>query len=165
VVLVTDEEHRPLSEETPLSPGFEMRYDTLRGEQGIKGDTGARGATGARGETGPVLTRRKAWAVVYLFALAVFLSGTGLFWINHEVRAQFAAQQRQEQAQAAAKAAAQRAQAVGACRQFGGLVQSIVQANAETKHAVTATKSFGELFSEAVQRYYAKTDCAALTRK
>jgi hypothetical protein len=98
VGLVTDEEHRPLSEETPLSPGFEMRYDTLRGEQGIKGETGARGATGA---TGPALTRRKAWAVVYLFGLAFLLSVTSLFWINHEVRADEtaqAAQQRQEQA-------------------------------------------------------------------
>lgn len=98
--LVTDAEHRPPSEESPLSPGFEMRYDTLRGAKGETGQRGERGAPGAEGPQGePFLTSRKAWAVVYLFALAVLLSVVALFWINHEVRTTEAAQQRQQLAQ------------------------------------------------------------------
>lgn len=57
-------------------------------------------------------------------------------------------------------AANQRRQEIGACRQFGGLVESIVQANDDTRHAVKASHSFGQLFSLAVQRYYAQTGCA-----
>jgi hypothetical protein len=78
---MTDEEHRPLPEEGPLSPGFEMHYGTLRGQQGERGEQGEQGAEG------PPLTRRKAWSVVYLFGLAVLLSVISLYWTNHQVNA------------------------------------------------------------------------------
>jgi hypothetical protein len=61
-----DEENRPLSEDGPLSPGFEMHYDTLRGEQGIKGETGERGETGKPGGRLPAVQAR---AIVYLFVI------------------------------------------------------------------------------------------------
>lgn len=71
-----DEEHRPLSEHDPLSPGFEMRYAALRGEKGEKGDTGPQGIRG-------LLSRTQGRAVVYLFILGAVLGVASLAGLLH----------------------------------------------------------------------------------
>jgi uncharacterized protein HemX len=67
--------------------------------RGPKGEKGEQGAQGEQGRPSPRLPVSQARAIVYLFLLAVVLSATALFWINHQVRTTEAAQQRQAQAQ------------------------------------------------------------------
>jgi hypothetical protein len=78
--------------------------------RGERGEKGQQGAQGDKGDDGPALPKRKAWAVVYLFGLAVLLSVLGLFWINHEAHVTEGAIQRQAQAQARSERAAARRQ-------------------------------------------------------
>lgn len=95
-------------------------------------------------------------AIVWLLVL-VLIVGAGNLLATYEQVGAYKASQARQQAQTART---QQEQRVLACRQFGGLVESIVQANADTKHAVAARRSFGQLFSIAVQRYYAGTGCS-----
>lgn len=77
-----DEEHRPLSENEPLSPGFEMKYSPLRGERGEKGETGETGAPGPQGIRG-LLSRAQARAVVYLFIVGALICAACLAGLLH----------------------------------------------------------------------------------
>jgi hypothetical protein len=79
--------------------------------RGPKGDKGEQGAQGVQGEEGKPSTRlpvSQSHAIVYLFALAVVLSVTALFWINHEVHVTAAAQARQQRSQERSQELAQR---------------------------------------------------------
>lgn len=106
----------------------------------------------------PKITARRANVILLALVLVV---GIGNLWATHDDVDASAAQQKREQAQQqAAQKTTQQRQEVLACRQFGGLVESIVRANADTQHAVKASKSFGQLFSVAVQRYYSQTGCS-----
>jgi hypothetical protein len=78
---MSDQEHRPLSEEGPLSPGFEMRYGTLRGEKGERGEQGAQGKASTR------LPLPQARAIIFLLLLNLLLIGAGFFGLIHYVRA------------------------------------------------------------------------------
>jgi hypothetical protein len=60
-------------DERPAVPG-------PRGPQGEPGEQGERGKPGAASLSSPV--RR---SLVFMFALAVILAASGLFWINHAV--------------------------------------------------------------------------------
>jgi hypothetical protein len=73
-----------------------------RGPKGDKGEQGEQGKPSTR------LPVSQARAIVYLFALAVVLSVTALFWINHEVHVTAAAQARQQRSQERAQELAQR---------------------------------------------------------
>jgi hypothetical protein len=84
-------------------------------------------------------------AVAALLAL-VLIVGAGNLWASWDEVHTFKVQQAR--------------QAEAACRQFGGLVDSIIKANADTRHAVKASKSFGQLFSVAVRKYYSQTGCS-----
>lgn len=65
----------------------------------VPGPRGPQGNQGNRGEHGaPGLSRRVRRALVSLFALAVILAASGLFWIGHAVNASQAAQRSQGQA-------------------------------------------------------------------
>ena len=67
--------------------------------QGPQGPQGRRGSQGERGEQGTAgLSQSVRRALVFMFALAVILAASGLFWINHAVHDNQAAQQRQGQA-------------------------------------------------------------------
>jgi hypothetical protein len=95
---MSDEEHRPLSEHGPLSPGFEMRYETLRGEKGEQGERGERGETGNDATRLPVSQGR---AVVYMFILPILLSLVclvGLVYYGHRLSGQQQQVTRQQQA-------------------------------------------------------------------
>jgi hypothetical protein len=83
---------------------------------------GPRGEKGNRGDRGmPGLSGRVTRAVLFMFALAVILAVSGLFWINHEVHVNAAALQasyaREQQEQRQAGAALGRA----LCTTFGRL--------------------------------------------
>lgn len=54
-----------------------------QGPQGEQGETGQQGERGEHGTAG--LSRSVRQAVVFMFAFAVILAASGLFWINHEV--------------------------------------------------------------------------------
>ena len=66
--------------------GERLAVPGLRGPQGEPGEQGERGKTGAASLSSPV--RR---SLVFMFAIAVILAASGLFWINHEVHASQAA--------------------------------------------------------------------------
>ena len=96
-----DEEHRPLSEHGPLSPGFEMRYETLRGEKGEQGEPGERGEQGEQGNEATRLPVSQGRAVVYMFILAVLLSLVclaGLVYYGHRLSGQQQQVSQQQQA-------------------------------------------------------------------
>ena len=64
----------------------------MSGAQGPQGEQGETGQQGERGEHGiPGLSRSFRQSLVFMFALAVLLSVSGLFWINHEVHVSQAA--------------------------------------------------------------------------
>jgi hypothetical protein len=149
VALVTDEQHEMMA----------------RGE---KGETGQQGAKGA---DGPALPRRKAWAVVYLFGLAVLLSAAGLFWINHEVHVTETAVQHQATAQAHAQAAAARRQMAAQVRQSRAICGTLVGLDDASHGAVFAGKartgvplgeSYGYRLAHAIHAVVAATKCRAL---
>lgn len=69
-----------------------------QGPQGRQGRPGNQGNQGSRGEQGTAgLSRSVRRALVFMFALAVVLAASALFWINHAVHDNQAAQQRQGQ--------------------------------------------------------------------
>jgi hypothetical protein len=119
----------------------------------VTGPKGDRGDKGARGEEGALPARARRSLLIRDIVIILLLLLNFLFTAHYVNSTE------------AGRAAAQRQQAVAGCRQFDGLVKSIAAANDETRHAVAAPKSFGSLFSEAVNSYYAKTGCAALTRQ
>lgn len=83
---MSDEPERSLSEEGPLSAGFEMRYGGRRGEKGDAGRRGEAGERGERGKTGARLPAGQARAVVYLFLLNLLFVGAcfaGLVYYVH----------------------------------------------------------------------------------
>jgi hypothetical protein len=69
-----------------------------RGHQGEQGQQGKPGEQGKRGEQGAAgLSRRVRRALVFMFAVAFILAGSGLVWQAIEVGAQRAEQQHQGQ--------------------------------------------------------------------
>ena len=144
----------------------------MRGERGEKGQ---QGEPGHKGDDGPVLPKRKAWAVIYLFGLAVALSVVALFWINHEVRSTEANQQRQEQAQQRAQAAIARRQqaAVQAaalkqskaiCGTLVGLDDARIGAQFATasQTGIPLSKSYGYRLAKHIHDVVNATHCRAL---
>jgi hypothetical protein len=100
-----------------------------------------------------------AAAVFVLMVVGGSIAGSYALTL-HQISVNHANHVSTEARQEAAQKAQEARQEATACRQFGGLVQSIVRANAQTQHAVSASKSFGQLFSVAVQKYYAQTGCS-----
>ena len=67
---------------------------------------GEPGEQGERGKTGPRLSSPVRRSLVFMFALAVILAASGLFWIAHEVHASQAAIQASQAPRAGHAAAA-----------------------------------------------------------
>jgi hypothetical protein len=147
----------------------------FRGERGEKGQQGQRGQQGDKGDDGPALPRRKAWAVVYLFGLAVLLSVLALFWINHEAhvteaavqhqaQVQAQAQQRQQLAEQAAQHAAQLKQSRAICGTLVGLDDASHGAQfASASHTgIPLSKSYGYRLAHAIHAVVDATHCRAL---
>lgn len=118
---------------------------------------------------------RSTYSAVFLFALAVILAVTGLFWINHDVHVTEAAVQRQAQAQArdqqaAARRqqqeqeAAQARQSLGICAALVGLDDARIGAEfASASHTgVPLSKSYGYRLSKHIHDVVKATHCAAL---
>ena len=144
----------------------------MRGE---KGEKGQQGKQGDKGDDGPALPRRKAWAVVYLFGLAVLLSVVALFWINHEVHVtearaqhqaagQARAQQRQQAAVQAEQRAAQVKQSKAICVTLVGLDDARIgaQFSSASRTGVPLSKSYGYRLARAIHAVVNATKCRAL---
>jgi zona occludens toxin (predicted ATPase) len=118
---------------------------------------------------------RKAWAIVYLFALAVVLSVAGLFWINHEVHVVAGAEERsaqqQQQSQQAAARRQQAQQAAAAVKQSKAICVALVglddaRIGAEfappSRTGVPLSKSYGARLAHAIHAVVNATRCRAL---
>jgi hypothetical protein len=140
-----------------------------------RGPKGDKGQQGDKGDDGPALPRRKAWAVIYLFALAVLLSVAGLFWINHEVHVteaavqrqaaeQARAQQRQQAAVQSEQRAAQLKQSRGICAALVGLDDARIgaQFSSASRTGVPLSKSYGYRLARAIHAVVNATHCRAL---
>ena len=147
-------------------------HGMMRGE---RGETGQQGLRGDKGDDGPALPRRKAWAVVYLFGLAVVLSVFALFWINHEVHVTEAAELRQSQAQERAQAALAHRQAAAqeaaALKQSKAICVTLVGLDDASHGAVFASpsqtgvplsKSYGYRLAQHLHDVVDATHCRAL---
>ena len=99
------------------------------------------------------LPRRKAWAVVYLFALAVVLSAVSLFWINHEIHVIVAQQQ-----------AAQVKQSRGICEALVGLddARDGAEFASPSRTGVPLSKSYGYRLAQHLHDVVQATHCRAL---
>lgn len=148
---------------------------TACGERGEKGKQGKQGKQGDKGNDGPALPRRKAWAVVYLFGLAVLLSVAGLFWINHEVHVTETAVQHQAAEQAKAQQSAARRQTAAAeaaqVKQSKAICGTLVGLDDASHGAVFAgkartgvplSKSYGYRLAHAIHAVVNATHCRAL---
>lgn len=77
----------------PVPPGTK-EWVVQKGDPGAKGDKGDRGERGQQGL--PSAMRR---AIVYLFVVALAMSGANLLWTSHEVNVGHAAQVRDQAVQ------------------------------------------------------------------
>jgi hypothetical protein len=118
---------------------------------------------------------RKAWAIVYLFLLAVVLSVAGLFWINHEVHVVASAEQRQAQRDARVQQAAERRQMLqqqaAALKQSKAICSALVGLDdarigavfaSQSHTGVPLSKSYGYRLAQHLHDVVNATHCRAL---